>query len=808
MKGWKSKTEFKREFTHKAHILWGKNCDDLTKGEVYQTLALMVRDLVSDNWIRTNDTYTEHKVKQVYYFSVEFLLGRLLQCNLINTGMEELCRAALDEMGWKLDEIIPEEPDAGLGNGGLGRLAACFIDSMASLSLPGHGCSIRYQYGLFDQRIIDGQQAELPDNWLRNGCPWEIKRSDKAVDVRFGGNAYMRREKDGKLICVHEGYTPVHAIPYDIPVIGYKNNTVNSLRLWHAEYTREAMTNDLKRCDLHEAMRRREMFESISRFLYPDDSTYEGRQLRLMQEYFFVSAGLQSIVRHFKKNNGDLRHMDRYIALHINDTHPALIIPELMRILMDENDLSWDEAWNVTQRSVAYTNHTVMPEALEKWSIDMFKRLLPRVYAICEEIHNRWMKIVRKRYPKPEDEDKVRQVAILWDGQIFMANLAVLGSHSVNGVAEIHSGIVRNDLLREFANWFPERFNNKTNGVTHRRWLMAANPQLSSLLDETIGTAWRTDPERLNELERFAGDSALQKKLADVKRKRKEILAAYVKRTQGLTLNVDSIFDVQVKRIHMYKRQLLNILHVYYEYLQLLAHPELPYVPKTYFFGGKAAQSYGEAKLTIHLICETAQKINNDPRVKDLLKVVFLENYNVSLGQLVYPAAEISEQISTAGKEASGTGNMKFMMNGAITLGTLDGANVEIHREVGDENCIIFGLRAEEVMNYYRHGGYSSWDLYSRDADIHELMDALGRNDEFRRLYDALLDRNDEYFLLKDFKPYCAAQKEASRRYLDSEGWQRSSAVNIARSGYFSSDRTIREYAEEIWHLRRVRIGH
>ena len=807
MKKWQDKEKFKALFTEKAHILWEKEIQDMNRNEVYQTLAYMIRDLISDDWVATNCRYDQEKAKQVYYFSIEFLIGRLLDSNLIGLDMEALCREGLADLGWDLDQVIPAERDPGLGNGGLGRLAVCFIDSLAALQLPGHGNSIRYQYGLFKQKIIDEQQVELPDNWLVDGYPWEVKKVDKAVYVRFGGNAYMRPDGHGGLECVHEKYDTVRAIPYDVPIIGYHNDTVNTLRLWRAEYSREEVYRELTMGDRHRAFRYKDNVQQISRFLYPDDSTEEGRRLRLMQEYFFVSAGIQSIVRHYKKKyRKSLYDFHKYVAIHINDTHPALAIPELMRILMDEDALGWEAAWDVTTRTMAYTNHTILPEAMEKWDIPLFKNLLPRIYLIIDEINRRWLKEVRKVFPG--DEKKARDVAILWDGQVHMAHLAVLGSHSINGVAEIHSQILKDSTLHPFYTCFPQRFSNKTNGITHRRWLIQSNPQLSSLLDDCIGDGWRQDPARLIRFRSFAGDPEVQERLGRIKRARKEVLARYIERTTGITVDLDSIFDAQVKRFHLYKRQTLNILHVLHQYLQLRDHPEKTIIPHTYLFAGKAAASYGEAKETIRLINVVARLVNSDPRVSRLMKVVFLENYDVSLAQLIIPATDVSEQISTAGKEASGTGNMKFMMNGAITLGTMDGANVEIHREVGDDNCVIFGLRAEKVMAFYHNGNYSSWSLYAGDPDIHRLMDDLVNlklgGEHFGMLYDSFLDRNDEYFVLKDFKPYCAAQEEIDRRYKDQKGWRKSSAINIAHSGYFSTDRTIRQYAEDIWHIKPV----
>jgi starch phosphorylase len=804
MRIWKTKEEFKKLFAEKAEVLFEKSVKELSGKEVYQIIANMIKDLISEDWIQTEKTYNRKKVRQVYYFSIEFLLGRLLNTNLLNCDAENICRSGLKDMGFDLEEIFLEEPDPGLGNGGLGRLAACFIDSMAALRLPGHGCSIRYQYGLFDQRIIDGQQVELPDAWLRNGFPWEIKKADKAVNVRFGGEAYVRPGKNGKLVCVHEHYNTVRAVPYDVPVLGYQNRIVNTLRLWKAEYTRENMYNQLRYGDYRRALQYKDKAQQISRFLYPDDTTYEGRKLRLMQEYFFVSAGLQSIMRHFKKHYGSPKDFDKYIALHINDTHPALIIPELMRILMDEEGMDWQDAWRITTNSVAYTNHTIMPEALERWSISMFQELLPRIFLIVDEINKRWLELVRQRFPGKED--KAEEVAILWNGQVHMASLAVVGSHSVNGVAKLHSEILKTNTLKPFYSWFPERFNNKTNGVTHRRWLIESNPQLAGLICDAIGSRWIHEPEKLLKLEPFGNDKGFREQLAAVKQQRKEILADYLYKGRNITINPHSIFDIQIKRMHMYKRQLLNILHVYHLYRQLQDNPNMDMIPQTFIFGGKAAASYGEAKITIKLINTVATLINHDRRVRDILKVVFLENYNVSLGQLLFPAADVSEQISTASKEASGTGNMKFMFNGAITLGTMDGANVEIHQEVGDEHSVIFGLRADEVQRYYQEGGYSSWDIYNNDADVRRMLEVMEENPMFSQLQEALLDRNDEFFVLKDFKSYCQAQQEIQRRYGDKDRWYRSSTVNIAHAGHFSSDRTIKEYAKDIWNLSAVKI--
>jgi starch phosphorylase len=801
---WKSKKEFQTLFVQKAKILFDKEVKALDAKEIYQVIANMVKDLIYEDWIATERRYDTEGPRQVYYFSIEFLLGRLLDANLLNCGMEELAREALKEMNIDLDSIMPMETDPGLGNGGLGRLAACFIDSMAALELPGHGCSIRYQYGLFDQRIVDGQQVELPDAWLRDGFPWETKRSDKAVYVRFGGNAYMRPGSRGTLECVHEKFSSVRAVPYDVPVPGYHNHTVNTLRLWKAEYTTESLYGELRYGDYRRALHYKDTTQQISRFLYPDDSTEEGRKLRLMQEYFFVSAGLQSIMRHYKSHHGNPRHFDRHVALHINDTHPALVVPELMRILMDEEGLSWEDAWQITQRSVSYTNHTVMPEALERWNIPMFKELLPRIYLIVEEINRRWLEKYRKKYP--DREDKAESVAILWNNQVRMASLAIIGSHSINGVTPLHTNILKHSTLKPFYEVFPERFNNKTNGVTHRRWLLEANPPLASLISETIGTSWIEHPSRLSELMDYREDPVFLEKLGLVKQNRKNALVKWLYETKDIKVDPLSIFDVQIKRFHMYKRQLLNILHVYYLYRHLLDNPDFIAIPQTFIFGGKAAASYGEAKVVIKLIHTVAQMIDREPKVREKLKVLFLENYNVSLGQRLFPAADISEQISTAGKEASGTGNMKFMMNGAITLGTMDGANVEIHRLVGDDNCVIFGLRAEEVESYYQTGNYSSWNLYRSDPEIRMILEVFNETPMFGQLYEALLGRNDEFFVLKDFKSYCEAHEEILRRYENHMNWLKSSAVNIAQSGYFSSDRTVMEYASDIWHIKPLKV--
>ncbi len=797
--------ELQKRFVMTAHILFGREIDELTDHEIFVTLTATVKELLSEDWINTNKYYVENQVKQVYYFSIEFLLGRLLKTNLINLGYKDLISEALKGLNLSLTQFYGEEPDAGLGNGGLGRLAACFIDSMASLGLPGHGCSIRYKYGLFEQRIIDGNQVELPDKWLRDGFAWEYRKPDKSVEVRFGGNAYMRANDDGTLELVHEGYRTILAVPYDVPVVGAGNHVVNTLRLWNAEVDRDFTTyGTLTQGRRHDWQEYKQTVEGITEFLYPDDSSIEGRRLRLVQEYFFVSAGVQSILRHLRKTKLGVRSIAEKIAIHINDTHPALAVAELMRLLVDEEGLDWDEAWELTVRTMAYTNHTILPEALERWPVDLLRPMLPRVYLVIEEINRRFMVEVRRRFPN--DESRWRELSIIEDGQIHMARLACAGSHSVNGVAAIHSEILKKTTLRAFYEMYPDRFNNKTNGITHRRWLIGANPELADILDETIGKTWRTKPDHLADLAAHVGDKDLLERLAKVKLSRKKILARYIREKFDERVDPNSIFDIQVKRIHSYKRQLMNILYII-GLADRIKRGKVKEIPATTFiFGGKAAPGYHIAKETIRLICAVAKKINQDPDVNQFIKVIFLENFGVSLGELVYPAADVSEQISTASKEASGTGNMKFMMNGAITLGTLDGANVEIRDAVGDDNCVIFGLKAEEVLSYYAKGNYSAWEEYHGNESVRRALERLVDNTygDFRSLYDYLLQNNDEFFILKDYDAYRNGHREIFRRYQDQNGWRRSMLLNIAYSGVFSSDRTIHEYARDIWDIQPV----
>lgn len=798
-----SKDRFKKDYIQKFIELHGKDLDEGTNLNKYETLGSLIRDYVSRMWIETNKRYNREKEKQVYYFSMEFLLGRLLGNSLLNLGIRDVCKKALKELGVDLEDLENLEQDQGLGNGGLGRLAACFLDSMASLKIPGNGCGIRYKYGFFEQKIIEGSQVESPDKWLREGNVWEIKKTDKAEVVKFGGE--IKTEYiGGRLTFTHINYEPVLAVPYDTPIVGFENEVINTLRLWSAEpVVNEFDFSSFSRGEFLKAIEYKNSVEAISQVLYPDDSFYEGKILRLKQQYFFVSAGIQSIIRHYKKHLGDLCLLNEKIAIHINDTHPTLAIPELMRILLDEEGLSWEDAWRITTNSVSYTNHTILQEALEKWPIDMFKKLLPRIFMIVEEINERF---TRELWSKYEGQwDKISQMAIVGDGYVRMAHLAIVGSHSVNGVAKLHTEILKNQQMSDFYYMYPRKFNNKTNGITHRRWLIKANPKLTKLLNETIGESWIKHPTDMEKFERFKNDSFVKESLFKIKNENKQKLAKIIKDNQGIVVDTNSIFDVQVKRIHAYKRQTLNALRIMDLYNKLLENPSLDIAPRTFIFAGKAAPAYYLAKKTIELITALADKINNDPRVSDKMKIVFMENYRVSLAEDIVPATEVSEQISTTTKEASGTSNMKFMMNGAITIATLDGANVEIRDEVGDDNIVIFGLTEREVLEYYRHGKYSAWDTRNGDERLIKITDQLvngfyhDEKDRFRIVYENLLNYNDEFFVLKDFASYIEAQEKVDKLYKNKEKWQEMSCVNIAHSGIFSSDRTIKEYATGIW---------
>jgi glycogen phosphorylase len=789
--------KFKTAFLKKLEMMFGTSFEESTSREQFQTLGHMIREHVSSDWIKTNELYRAGAKKQVYYLSIEFLLGRLLRHNLINLGVENVVSEGLHELGIDLDQLEEIEADAGLGNGGLGRLAACFLDSLASLDLPAHGCGIRYKHGLFEQKIVDGYQVELPEQWLRHGHVWEVRKGDDAVEIPFWGEVESRME-NGRLVFRHLNAETIMAVPYDLPVIGYQTKTVNTLRLWNAEPSRFPANADI--------FKYKKDTESVSEFLYPDDTHDEGKILRLKQQYFLVAASLKAIMQSFKKKNKSLLEFHNYVSIHINDTHPAIAVPELMRILMDEEGLGWEDAWHITVETLSYTNHTTLAEALEKWPIRIFKPLLPRIFLIIEEINERFCKQVWERYPG--DWGRVENMAIIAHDEVRMAPLAIIGSHSINGVAMLHTEILKKREMNLFYQFYPERFNNKTNGITHRRWLLKSNPGLSGLITDSIGPEWVSSPQRLEELMRFKDDSAFLEKMHAIKQDNKEKLAKRILDKTGLKVDSESIFDVQVKRLHAYKRQLLNVLHVMHLYNALKEDSEALLYPRTFIFGAKASPGYYFAKKVIKLINSVADKVNNDPQTNEKLKVVFLENYRVSLAEDIFPAADISEQISTASKEASGTGNMKFMMNGAMTLGTLDGANVEITEMVGRENIFLFGLTAEEVLDYQNNGGYHSLEYYHHDGRIREVADQLvngyfpDTENHFTEIYDSLLGHNDQYFVLRDFASYAEAHQEVSRKYLDRNAWLQMSLVNIAKSGYFSSDRTIMEYADQIWKVK------
>ncbi|MBT2694092.1 glycogen/starch/alpha-glucan phosphorylase [Bacillus sp. ISL-55] len=790
--------KFKNAFLKKLEMMFGTSFEESTSREQFQTLGHMIREHVSSDWIKTNELYRAGAKKQVYYLSIEFLLGRLLRHNLINLGVEKVVCEGLSELGIDLDQLEEIEADAGLGNGGLGRLAACFLDSLASLDLPGHGCGIRYKHGLFEQKIVDGYQVELPEQWLRHGHVWEIRKTDDAVEVPFWGEIESRME-NGRLVFRHLNAETIMAVPYDLPVIGYETQTVNTLRLWNAEPSRFPANADI--------FKYKKDTESVSEFLYPDDTHDEGKILRLKQQYFLVASSLKAIVNSFKKKNKSLLEFHEYVSIHINDTHPAIAVPELMRILMDEEGLGWADAWDITVQTLSYTNHTTLAEALERWPIRIFKPLLPRIFMIVEEINERFCKQVWEQYPG--DWGRVESMAIIAHDEVRMAPLAIVGSHSVNGVAQLHTEILKNREMNLFYQFYPERFNNKTNGITHRRWLLKANPGLSGLITDAIGGSdWVSSPQKLEELMRFKDDSAFLEKLHEIKQGNKERLANRILDKTGIQVDTESIFDVQVKRLHAYKRQLLNVLHIMHLYNALKKDPEALLYPRTFIFGAKASPGYYFAKKVIKLINCVADKVNNDPETNGKLKVVFLENYRVSLAEEIFPAADISEQISTASKEASGTGNMKFMMNGALTLGTLDGANVEITDLVGRENIFLFGLTAEEVLDYQNNGGYHSLEYYHHDERIRGVVDQLvngffpDTENHFNEIFDTLLGHNDQYFVLRDFASYAEAHQDVSRSYLDRNAWLQKSLVNIAKSGYFSSDRTIMEYADQIWKVQ------
>ena len=801
-----TKEQFKDDFRRTLLRKFPIELEDAQDYELYQTLGSLVKEYQAENWSKTQKKYKQYKEKQVYYFCIEFLLGRLLGSNLLNLGIRNTVRDGLKDLGIDLEVIEGVEVDPGLGNGGLGRLAAAFMDSMASTGIPGAGVGIRYKYGLFRQKFINGYQVELPENWLRDGNVWEYRRSKEALTVKFYGDAWMEPQEDGTLRCHHTGYDEVLAVPYDTAMIGYDNKTVNNLRLWSAEepYFPTGINIETS-TDFRKGLDRKRSIEAISEALYPDDSDYQGRLLRLKQEYFFVSAGIQDIIRRYKELAEPIENIHEYVAIHINDTHPALCIPEFMRILLDEEKLEWSVAWEITQKTMSYTNHTILSEALEKWPIEMMKNLLPRIYLIIETIDQNTRQELEH---KTRDLDLVEAMSVISEGQIRMAHMAILGSHSVNGVAKLHTDILMKQELKNFYDAYSFKFNNKTNGIVHRRWLMLANEELSALLDDTIGTSWRRTPTDLKLFKDYKRNKDIQERVEDIKYHNKEKLAAFIKQTNQIVVDPNSIFDVHVKRLHAYKRQLLNALHILHLYHEILDNPDFVMQPRTFIFAAKAAPGYFYAKEIIKFINTLGEQINRDPRVKGLIKVVFLENYGVSLAERIIPAAEVSEQISATTKEASGTSNMKFMMNGAITLATLDGANVEILREVGDPNIVIFGLNETEVMNYSKHGGYVSRDIYNDNGRVRRVLDSLvngfipGIVTEGKDIFRSLMDYNDEYFLLKDFDSYLEAQSKINNLYGDRFIWNKMAIENISSSGAFSSDNTVRQYAVGIWGTR------
>ena len=811
------KEEFKKSVRDNVKMLYRKTLEEATQEQVFQAVSLAVKDVIIDNWLLTQKQYEKDDPKIVYYMSMEFLMGRALGNNLINLCAYDEVREALDELGFDLNVIEDQEPDPALGNGGLGRLAACFLDSLSTLGYCAYGCGIRYHYGLFKQKIEDGYQVEVPDNWLENGYPFELRRPEYAKEVKFGG--YVKVVYDpatGKNNFVQEGYQSVRAIPYDMPIVGYNNKIVNTLRIWDAEAINDFRLDLFDKGEYHKAVEQENLAKNIVDVLYPNDNHYAGKELRLKQQYFFISASIQAAIAKFKKSHSNLKDIPKKMTFQMNDTHPTMAVAELMRILLDEEGLSWEEAWDITTHTSAYTNHTIMSEALEKWPIELFSKLLPRIYQIIEEINRRFILDIQSKYPG--NQEKIRKMAIIYDGQVKMAHLAIVGGYSINGVARLHTEILEKQELKDFYEMYPEKFSNKTNGITQRRFLLHANPLLANWITGHIGDEWITDLPQLSKLKVYADDEKAQQEFMNIKYQNKVRLAKYILEHNGIEVNPHSIFDVQVKRLHEYKRQLLNILHVMYLYNEIKEHPEIDFYPRTFIFGAKAAAGYRRAKLTIKLINAVADVINNDASINGKIKVVFIENYRVSNAEMIFAAADVSEQISTASKEASGTGNMKFMLNGAPTLGTMDGANVEIVEEVGQENAFIFGLSSDEVINFENNGGYDPMQYFNNDPDIrHVLMQLIngtysnGDFNMFRDIYDSLLntnssDRADTYFILADFKSYAEAQRRVEEAYRDTRRWAKMALLNTACSGKFSSDRTIQQYVDEIWHLDKVTI--
>ena len=810
-----NKEFFIRSVKYNVRTLFRREIEEASEQQIFQAVGYAVKDAIMDAWIATQKELKKSDPKIVYYMSMEFLMGRALGNNLINLTFYDEVKEALAEIGLDLDVIEDQEPDAALGNGGLGRLAACFLDSLATLGYAAYGCGIRYRYGMFKQQIVDGYQVEVPDMWLKNGNPFELRRPEYAKTVKFGG--YVRVEnRNGKNHFIQEGYQTVLAIPVDLPIVGYGNNVIDTLRIWDAEAVNSFQLDRFDKGEYEKAVEQENLARNLVEVLYPNDNHMAGKELRLKQQYFFVSASVQAAIERYKKAHSDIRKFYEKATFQLNDTHPTVAVAELMRILIDEEGLEWDEAWEVTTKTCAYTNHTIMAEALEKWPIELFSRLLPRVYQIVEEINRRFVAKIQEKYPN--NYEKVKKMAIIMDGQVKMAHLAIAAGYSVNGVAQLHTEILKHQELKDFYEMMPEKFNNKTNGITQRRFLLHGNPLLAKWVTDHVGDEWITDLPKISKLKLYVDDEKAQHEFMNIKYKNKLRLAKYIKEHNGVDVDPRSIFDVQVKRLHEYKRQLMNILHVMYLYNKLKEHPEMDFYPRTFIFGAKAAAGYQRAKLTIKLINSVADVVNNDPAIKGRLKVVFIEDYRVSNAEWIFAAADVSEQISTASKEASGTGNMKFMLNGAVTLGTMDGANVEIVEEVGEENAFIFGMSSDEVIALEKQGGYDPSQLFNTDQDIrHVLMQLINgefspQNPElFRELYNSLLidggyNRPDPYFILKDFRSYAEAQERVEAAYRDTSGWAKKAMINVACSGKFTSDRTIKEYVDEIWKLDKVTV--
>lgn len=810
-----NKEAIKKSIIDNVKNQFRKTIDEATPQQVYQAVAYAVKDVIIDEWIATQKTFDETKAKKVYYLSMEFLMGRALGNNIINLGAQTEIREALEELGFDLNAIEDQEPDPALGNGGLGRLAACFLDSLATLGYPAYGCGIRYHYGMFKQKIENGYQIEVPDEWLKNGYPFEIRRAEYATEVKFGG--YVKTVWNGQRnVFVQEGYQSVQAIPYDMPIVGYGNNVVNTLRIWDAQPINTFSLAAFDKGDYQKAVEQENLAKNLVEVLYPNDNHYAGKELRLKQQYFFISASLQVAIKKFKEQNGDIHKLPEKVVFQMNDTHPTVSVAELMRLLLDEEHLEWEDAWAITTKCCAYTNHTIMAEALEKWPIELFSRLLPRIYQIVEEINRRFLIEVGEKYPN--NYEKVKKMAIIFDGQVKMAHLAIVAGFSVNGVARLHTEILKKQELKDFYEMMPEKFSNKTNGITQRRFLLHGNPLLAQWVTDKIGDEWITDLPHISKLAIYADDEKCRQEFMNIKYQNKLRLAKYIKEHNGIDVDPRSIFDVQVKRLHEYKRQLLNILHVMYLYNQLKDNPNIEMVPRTFIFGAKAAAGYQIAKKTIKLINSVADVINNDKSIGGKIKVVFIEDYKVSNAEMIFAASDVSEQISTASKEASGTGNMKFMLNGALTLGTMDGANVEIVEEVGEENAFIFGLTSDEVINYENNGGYNPVEIFNTDQEIRRVLMQLINGyyapqdpELFRDIYNSLLNtknsaKADTYFILKDFHAYAEAQKKVEEAYRDEKRWAKAAMLNVACSGKFSSDRTIEEYVRDIWHLKKVKV--